>query len=67
MNLHVIVGMWLYYLTVADYQNLIDRGWRRSGDYGYKPITHDACCPLYSIRQVDESFLSFEIPFFYFM
>lgn len=47
---YFIAGMWLYYLTVGDYQNLIDRGWRRSGNYGYKPIAHDACCPLYTIR-----------------
>jgi len=37
-------------LTVGDYQNMIDRGWRRSGRYVYKPIMDKTCCPLYTIR-----------------
>lgn len=32
-----IPGMWAYHLTCSDYQQLIDRGWRRSGQYLYKP------------------------------
>lgn len=43
-------GMWAYTLTVEDYQDLIDRGWRRSGQYCYKPIQKLTCCPLYTIR-----------------
>ena len=43
-------GMWLHILKVGDYQDLIDRGWRRSGMYGYKPIMTGACCALYTIR-----------------
>lgn len=42
--------MWAETLTVQDYQNLIDRGWRRSGKYCYKPIMDQICCPLYTIR-----------------
>ncbi|XP_012282505.1 arginyl-tRNA--protein transferase 1 isoform X2 [Orussus abietinus] len=42
--------MWAYSLAVRDYQNLIDRGWRRSGAYCYKPIMDDICCPMYTIR-----------------
>jgi len=30
-------GMWAHRLTCQDYQDLIDRGWRRSGKYCYKP------------------------------
>lgn len=42
--------MWAETLTVQDYQNLIDRGWRRSGKYCYKPIMDETCCPQYTIR-----------------
>ncbi|OON19805.1 Arginine-tRNA-protein transferase, partial [Opisthorchis viverrini] len=37
-------------LTVSDYQYLIDRGWRRSGTYCYKPMNKVTCCPCYTIR-----------------
>ncbi|XP_018569087.1 arginyl-tRNA--protein transferase 1 isoform X2 [Anoplophora glabripennis] len=43
-------GMWSETLTVEDYQNLIDRGWRRSGKYCYKPIMYETCCPQYTIK-----------------
>ncbi|XP_061545420.1 arginyl-tRNA--protein transferase 1 isoform X3 [Phycodurus eques] len=43
-------GMWSHSLTVQDYQDLIDRGWRRSGKYVYKPIMNKTCCPQYTIR-----------------
>jgi len=43
-------GMWAHSLTVQDYQDLIDRGWRRSGQYCYKPINNRCCCPMYTIR-----------------
>ncbi|CAL1270382.1 unnamed protein product [Larinioides sclopetarius] len=42
--------MWAHGLTPLDYQNLIDRGWRRSGKYCYKPTMNVTCCPLYTIR-----------------
>uniref|UniRef100_A0A672IUF7 Arginyl-tRNA--protein transferase 1 n=1 Tax=Salarias fasciatus TaxID=181472 RepID=A0A672IUF7_SALFA len=43
-------GMWSHAMTVQDYQDLIDRGWRRSGKYVYKPIMNQTCCPQYTIR-----------------
>lgn len=43
-------GMWAHALTVSDYQDLIDRGWRRSGKYCYKPTMDVTCCPMYTIR-----------------
>ncbi|XP_019902964.1 arginyl-tRNA--protein transferase 1 isoform X2 [Esox lucius] len=43
-------GMWSHAMTVQDYQDLIDRGWRRSGKYVYKPIMNKTCCPQYTIR-----------------
>lgn len=42
-------GMWTHRLTVEDYQDLIDRGWRRSGKYCYKPLMSESCCPAYAI------------------
>ncbi|XP_071987140.1 arginyl-tRNA--protein transferase 1 isoform X5 [Engystomops pustulosus] len=42
--------MWAHSLTVQDYQDLIDRGWRRSGKYVYKPLMSQTCCPQYTIR-----------------
>ncbi|CAH1977898.1 unnamed protein product [Acanthoscelides obtectus] len=44
------IGMWADTLTVEDYQNLIDRGWRRSGKYCYKPTMDETCCPQYTIK-----------------
>ncbi|KAI5642164.1 arginyl-tRNA--protein transferase 1 [Phthorimaea operculella] len=43
-------GMWAHTMTVGDYQDLIDRGWRRSGKYCYKPTMDVTCCPMYTIR-----------------
>ncbi|XP_038110551.1 arginyl-tRNA--protein transferase 1 isoform X1 [Culex quinquefasciatus] len=43
-------GMWAHSLTVQDYQDLIDRGWRRSGSYCYKPEMDTTCCPSYTIK-----------------
>ncbi|KAI0758303.1 arginine-tRNA-protein transferase [Irpex lacteus] len=37
-------------LTCEAYQKMIDRGWRRSGEYCYKPDLKRACCPQYTIR-----------------
>ncbi|KAJ4807010.1 Arginyl-tRNA--protein transferase [Rhynchospora pubera] len=43
-------GLWAYSLTANDYQDLLDRGWRRSGCYVYKPEMDKTCCPQYTIR-----------------
>ncbi|XP_048406724.1 arginyl-tRNA--protein transferase 1 isoform X3 [Stegostoma tigrinum] len=43
-------GMWAHTMSVQDYQDLIDRGWRRSGMYVYKPTMNRTCCPQYTIR-----------------
>ncbi|CAH8339375.1 unnamed protein product [Eruca vesicaria subsp. sativa] len=43
-------GLWTERLTVYDYQALLDRGWRRSGCYVYKPEMAKTCCPSYTIR-----------------
>ncbi|XP_008217190.1 arginyl-tRNA--protein transferase 1 isoform X3 [Nasonia vitripennis] len=43
-------GMTTQLLTVQHYQSLIDRGWRRSGCYCYKPMMKRTCCPHYTIK-----------------
>ncbi|ORZ12027.1 arginine-tRNA-protein transferase [Lobosporangium transversale] len=43
-------GMSAHLMTPKDYQALINRGWRRSGRYLYKPNLRDSCCPQYTIR-----------------
>ncbi|KAL5488046.1 ATE1 [Sanghuangporus weigelae] len=37
-------------LICSHYQMMIDRGWRRSGDYCYKPDMRRTCCPQYTIK-----------------
>lgn len=49
-------GMWTHYLTCKDYQDLIDRGWRRCGKYCYKPVMNVTCSPQYAIRCEATSF-----------
>uniref|UniRef100_A0A0N5AU24 Arginyl-tRNA--protein transferase 1 n=1 Tax=Syphacia muris TaxID=451379 RepID=A0A0N5AU24_9BILA len=43
-------GIWSYVLDVEHYNDLLDRGMRRSGKYLYKPIIAKTCCPQYTIR-----------------
>ncbi|CAG2219002.1 ATE1 [Mytilus edulis] len=49
-NGNISDGMWAHALTVQNYQDLIDRGWRRSGKYCYKPLMNKTCCPHYTIK-----------------
>ncbi|KDR83855.1 hypothetical protein GALMADRAFT_236300 [Galerina marginata CBS 339.88] len=37
-------------LSCSAYQKMIDRGWRRSGTYCYKPNLKISCCPQYTIK-----------------
>lgn len=46
----VAQGLWAHTLTVDDYQGLLNRGWRRSGMFLYKPDMRRTCCPPHSIR-----------------
>ncbi|KAL5230696.1 hypothetical protein ABZP36_029472 [Zizania latifolia] len=43
-------GLWANSLKADDYQALLDRGWRRSGCFLYKPEMERTCCPSYTIR-----------------
>ncbi|KAJ1998819.1 Arginyl-tRNA--protein transferase 1 [Coemansia thaxteri] len=44
------LGMRAPRLTCGDYQELIDRGWRRSGTLLYLTDHSDSCCAYYTIR-----------------
>lgn len=43
-------GAWAHALSAGTYKALLDRGWRRSGCYMYKPDMRNTCCPQYTIR-----------------
>ena len=43
-------GLWAHSFTPGEYQKMIDRGWRRSGKYCYKPFMSQTCCPQYTIK-----------------
>lgn len=43
-------GIWAHRLSPYHYQSLIDRGWRRSGQYIYKPDLLRSCCAQMPIR-----------------
>lgn len=49
-------GMHAYRLSCEDYQELIDRGWRRCGNYCYKPQNDISCCPCYTIKCDSQEF-----------
>ncbi|RAL36928.1 unnamed protein product [Cuscuta campestris] len=50
-------GLMAIRLSVDDYQALLDRGWRRSGCYLYKPEMESTCCPSYTIRIKADDFV----------
>lgn len=43
-------------LSATDYNTLLDRNWRRSGDLLYRPLNYESCCPLLSIRLKADDF-----------
>lgn len=46
----VAYGLIFASLSPTCYQQLIDTGWRRSGNHLYKPDNFNSCCPALSIR-----------------
>ncbi|KAL6619145.1 hypothetical protein ACP70R_034284 [Stipagrostis hirtigluma subsp. patula] len=50
-------GLWANSLKADDYQALLDRGWRRSGCFLYKPEMERTCCPSYTIRLKANDFI----------
>lgn len=43
-------GVWGFRMTCQNYQELVDRGFQRSGNFVYKPVMKQTCCPQYVIR-----------------
>ncbi|KAI0000071.1 arginine-tRNA-protein transferase [Russula vinacea] len=43
-------GLNAYRMSCSVYQRMIDRGWRRSGLFCYKPDLKRSCCPQYTIK-----------------
>jgi arginine-tRNA-protein transferase len=43
-------GVWAHQLTAVDYDELVNRGFRRSGCWLYRPDNTRSCCLAYSIR-----------------
>ena len=43
-------GMLVPALTAEQYERLLERGWRRSGTYIYRPYNESTCCPQHPIR-----------------
>lgn len=51
-------GLWAHNLTPESYQSMLDRGWRRSGQYIYRPDCgkNGTCCAQLAIRLDVKSF-----------
>jgi arginyl-tRNA--protein-N-Asp/Glu arginylyltransferase len=45
-------------LTYDTFEDLINRGWRRSGKHLYRPHNFESCCPALSIRLESSKFAS---------
>lgn len=43
-------------LEASTYDRMINMGWRRSGNFLYRPVLHKTCCPSYAIRLMVEGF-----------
>jgi len=46
----ITMGFSADHLSLRDYQDMMDRGWRRCGTYYYKPDVPNGCCKLFTIR-----------------
>ncbi|GAA6018273.1 hypothetical protein JCM11491_005136 [Sporobolomyces phaffii] len=49
-------GSWAHALSCSTYKLLLNRGWRRSGCYMYKPDNANTCCVQYTISQDSSKF-----------
>lgn len=48
---------WFSYFNFNALEDLLDRGWRRSGSFLYKPEMERTCCPSYTIRLRADDFV----------
>ncbi|CAD8164673.1 unnamed protein product [Paramecium pentaurelia] len=55
-KLWVTSGFYCYKMKVDEYQQLMDRGWRRCGVYYYRPALAQSCCQAYALRVVASKF-----------
>lgn len=49
-NTNFTEGVWALRMTCEDFQDLVDRGFQRSGRYVYRAVNDRVCCPQYVIR-----------------
>ena len=49
-------GVWGYKMTCQDFQDLVDYGFQRSGNFVYRPVMKQTCCPQYVIRLDSKEF-----------
>ena len=49
-------GVWGFKMACQEFQNLVDRGFQRSGNFVYKPVLKQTCCPQYVIRMDTKKF-----------
>ncbi|KAJ4481419.1 arginine-tRNA-protein transferase [Lentinula edodes] len=47
---HTAASLVALQLSSEVYQMMLNRGWRRSGRFCYKPHLRSSCCPLYTIK-----------------
>jgi len=47
---YTTAGLIARQISCEVYQKMVDRGWRRSGTYFYKPNLGRSCCPCYTIK-----------------
>ena len=45
-----IQGVLAHRMTCGDFQELVDRGFQRSGKFVYRPFMRETCCPQYVFR-----------------
>ena len=45
-----IQGVLAHRMTCRDFQELVDRGFQRSGKFVYRPFMRETCCPQYVFR-----------------